>query len=83
MNEKKEKIINYKTILLLIVVVFSIIQTVYLFASMEKLDSIGINKETTEGKVRLYVTPQPISEEAKVRLNVVKEGGNKNEWNIG
>lgn len=79
MNEKKEKIINYKTILLLIVVVFSIIQTVYLFTSMERIDNMGINRETTEGKVRLYVMPEPVSEEAKVRLNVINEGGNENE----
>jgi len=72
--EGKISVRSLLMILILVVILISVIQTITVLSSVGNVDD-RLSKETsTSGLVRLYVMPKPDSENAQVKLNVIKGG---------
>lgn len=79
MTEWENKISVHSLLIILIVVVIlvSVIQVITVSTAIGNLnDKLEMKESATDGKVKLYVMPKPVSENAQVKLNVINGGGN-------
>lgn len=75
--ENKISVRSLLIILIVIVILVSVIQAITVLTAIGNLDDrLGTKESSTDGKVRLYVMPKPVSENAQVKLNVINGGGN-------